>query len=101
VDTVPRRESTRSEFARAGMPVTPTVKEMAGKLASQGFESNPELAGFRAWTREQGRETYARYLLRNYDSTVLDPFRDTSCRARIDRGIPCFNVLRDGGRTPL
>ena len=89
------------EFARAGMPVTPAVKSMAGKLASQGFVSEPALADLRAWTREHGRQTYLRYLLRNYGSTLLDPFRDESCRARLARDIPCFNVLRDGGLAPL
>jgi hypothetical protein len=94
------RQAT-DEFATAGMPVTPPVLAMTGMLAAQGFETKPELSDLRAWTREHGRETYARYLLRNWDQTLLEPFRDKSCRERLARTIPCFNVVQDGGQGEL
>jgi hypothetical protein len=94
------RQATE-EFASAGMPVTPPVLAMTGLYAAQGFETKPELSDLRAWTREHGRETYARYLLRNWDQTLLEPFRDESCRERLARKIPCFNVVRDGGQGEL
>lgn len=53
-------------FARHGMPVTPALLRLRGKIASGNggaFYRAPELAAFRRWLVDHGQSTYLRYLL--------------------------------------
>lgn len=69
-----------AEFQRAGMPVTPKLRGLAGKYASSddwAFSRAPELESFRTWLDRDFGKAYLRYLLRNPSWALAAPFGDS------------------------
>ncbi len=54
--------------ARCGMPVTPALVSLEGEFANgqdRAFYNDPDLAGFRSWTYQQGKTCYMLWLALN------------------------------------
>lgn len=67
-----------SWFQDHGMPVTPALRQMAGRYApgrGGAFYRSPELASFRRWLVADGTSTYAKYLA-THPAYLLKAFTD-------------------------
>lgn len=68
-----------NDFARRGMPVTPALEKLSGQWASSNnwaFYSDPDLANFRNWLFDKGKQSYTTFLFSQWQTTVTKPFSD-------------------------
>ncbi len=72
-----QNEEMLEYFVDQGLPVTPALKEMAGKWASSNdwqWYNDPNLVTQRKWLYQRGRQAYMRYLLTHPEYTLLSAY---------------------------
>ncbi|MBF6612632.1 MAG: hypothetical protein IVW55_05830 [Chloroflexi bacterium] len=71
--------SDTAYFAERGMPVTSALEKLSGQWASSNgwaFYSDPDLANFRRWTFDKGKQSYTSFLLSRWQTAATTPLSD-------------------------